>query len=119
MTGATSIQKSVSITSWEILRQASEKRRFLGQLVECSVNQIHTQNANGYLLKYVRRSPAFLQQNLVSGAAMPGLEPQAYPSMRFIGSGVVSGRDCIDKEEKRVVASRVSCDRYAAQGDRV
>src|ERR1700747_294856 len=88
----------------EILSNILEERFFRLQLIKSSVYQVHTQDANSLLLEGVGRIPHVdVQHYVVWSATGLQLEPQANPAVRLIRSGVIPGRDRINKRKEASV----------------
>jgi hypothetical protein len=78
-----------------------EEGLFCVQLIESSVDQIHTKHADSLLLKNVGGIPQVdMQHYVVRLASGLCLEAQTYPAMRLIRSGMVTGGDRINKAEE-------------------
>src|SRR6516164_8956848 len=84
-----------------ILRHTLNQLLTRQQLMKGSVNQVHAQDANSLLLEEVGRIPQVdMQQYVVGLPTNLLLKAQTKPTVRFIGSRVVSRGDGIDEREE-------------------
>src|ERR1700727_1110525 len=85
----------------KLLSKILEERLFPLQLIKNSVDQVHTQDADGLLLEGVGRVTQVDMQHyvvrLVTGAE---LESQADPPVSLVCSGIVAGGDGINEGEE-------------------
>src|SRR5580658_303625 len=80
----------------DVLSDILEERVFCLQLKEDGVDQVHAQDADGFLLEEVRAiTHVDVENDLVRLAAGLQLEAQTYPTVRLICSSVVAGGDGI------------------------
>ena len=82
----------------------SQQQFKISKRSEDSIDKVNAQDADSLLLERVRRIPQVDVENyVVRLAARLQLEPQADPTVRLIGSGIVAGGDGINKREKASV----------------
>ena len=85
----------------EILRHALKELLTRLRLIKRSVNQVHAKDANSLLLEQVGSVPQVdMQQYVVGLPTRLLLKAQPEPTVRFIGSSVVSCGHGIDKGEE-------------------
>jgi hypothetical protein len=69
--------------------------------MECGVDKIDAQNADGLLLEDIGRiSHIDVQQDVIGRAAGRRLELETDPAMCVVGSGEVTGGDSINKAKE-------------------
>jgi hypothetical protein len=69
--------------------------------IECGVDKIDAQNADGLLLEDIGRiSHIDVQKDVVGRAASLQLKAKTDPTMRIVGSGEVTGGDGINKAKE-------------------
>src|ERR1700733_4720904 len=85
----------------QIVEHAGQKVLWGRPLVECSVDQIHTEGANGLLLELCSGIPEIdVEKNLIGRAFGFGLEANTEPAVLLVGSLVIPGGDRVRKSKK-------------------